>query len=381
MNDSAIYYDEASHFTWPQVEYLMSRLRSEAKNDSYMYMSCNPDPDCEWLLGMVEWYLDEEGYPDPEKDGVIRWFIRVEGDLIWGDTREELFDKFGRRDENGELYPEDHELQIKPLSFTFISATIYDNPPLLKANPEYLSFLEGLNPVDKARLLHGNWYARASGANYFDRSWLEKVSDVPKDSKTVRAWDKASEEPNDINKYPDFTASVKMSKCKNGFYYIHGASRFQKRPGSRDLEILATAEMDGRDTYVVGAIDPGSAGKFEFQEWSKKLFEEGFIVKKDPMPSNKAKLKRFEPFAVAAQNGLVKIVESDFPNQETLNAFYKELEAFDGERSSANRKDDYADACASAFNTLCKERVIPTFSLGGINTTSPTKYKTYKEGL
>ena len=49
------------------------------------------------------------------------------------------------------------------------------------------------------------------------------------------------------------------------------------------------------------------------------------------MPSNKAKLKRFEPFAVAAQNGLVKIVESDFPNQETLNAFYKELEAFDGE--------------------------------------------------
>lgn len=346
-----------------------------------MYMSCNPDPDCEWLLQMVEWYLDDEGYPDPDRDGVIRWFIRRDGEFYWGDSEEQMFEDYGIRSADGELLPKNHKAQIKPLSFTFISATIDDNPPMMEMNPEYRSFLEGLNPTDKARLLYGNWYARPAGANYFDRTWLEKVDSLPPDCKTVRAWDLASEEPNDVNKYPDFTASVKMSKCKNGYYYIHGCSRFQKRPGSRDMEILATAEMDGSDVYVVGAIDPGAAGKFAFQEWAKNLFEEGFIVKKDPMPGNKSKLKRFEPFAVAAQNGLVKILEHEFPSREALEHFYKELEAFDGERSTASRKDDQADACASAFNTLAKERVIPAFSLGSFHTSSPTAYKKMKEEI
>lgn len=377
---SAVYYDEASHFSWPQIEYLISRLRSEAKNESYMYMSCNPDPDCEWLMRLVEWYLDEEGFPDPEKDGVIRWFIRRDGDFYWANSREECVEKYGLRIE-GKLLPLDHKAQVKPISFTFISATIHDNPPMMEMNPDYYAFLEGLNPVDKARLLHGNWYARPAGANYFDRTWLERVDELPDGVKTVRAWDKASEEPNDVNKYPDFTASVKMSKCKNGFYYIHGATRFQKRPGVRDMEILSTAQADGTDTYIVGAVDPGSAGKFEFQEWSKKLFEEGFVVKKDPKPSNKSKLLKFEPFAVAAQNGLVKVVESEFESKETLEQFYKELEAFDGERSTSTRKDDWADSCASAFNTLAKERVIAEFSLSQFNAPSPTKYKQLKEDL
>ncbi len=359
----------------------MSRLRSEAKIQSYMYISCNPDPDCEWLMRMVEWYLDEDGYPDPEKDGVIRWFIRMDGEFLWGATKEEVLERHGRRDEDGNLLPEDHRLQLKPLSLTFISATIWDNPRMIEENPDYLAFLEGLNPIDKARLLHGNWKIRAAGANYFDRDWLEKVDSIPADSKAVRAWDKASEIPNDVNKYPDWTASVKMYKDKNGFYYIAGANRFQKRPGSRDMAILSQAHDDGFDTYVVGAVDPGSAGKFEFQEWSKKLFEEGFIVKKDPAPNNRSKLKRFEPFAVAAQNGLVKIVESEFETREELEAFYKELESFDGERSTATKKDDYADACASAFNTLAKERVIPSFNLGAIHSSSPTAFKKMKEEL
>lgn len=341
-------------------------------------MSCNPDPDCEWLLRLVKWYLDEEGYPDPDKDGVIRWFIRRGGEFVWGASKEELLDKHGRRDANGNLLPETHKLQIRPLSFTFISANIYDNPVLLEENPDYLSWLEGLNDVDKARLLHGNWYARPQGDNYFERGWVGKIreEDLPSERKVVRAWDKASEEPNQVNKYPDYTASVKMSKCKRGFYYIEGASRFQKRPGDRDREIIRTAHSDGTDVYVVSAIDPGASGKFEFQEFAKHLMEEGVLLKKDPMPSNKNKLKRFEPFAISAQNGLVYVVEDTF-EPETLELFYKELEAFNGERSSTSRKDDWVDSCASAFNFLTKEKVIPSFSLPGSGTNDKmTSFKT-----
>ena len=92
---------------------------------------------------MIEWYLDEQGYPDPAKDGIVRWFIRKNGEFIWRDTEEEIYRDFG----TGK--------SIRPVSFTFISANIYDNPIIIETNPDYLAMLEGLNEVDKARLLHG----------------------------------------------------------------------------------------------------------------------------------------------------------------------------------------------------------------------------------
>lgn len=103
-------------------------------------MSCNPDPDHK-LRELIDWYLDEEGYPIPERDGVKRYFIRIDGEFVWGDSEEQLKEKYGHN--------------VRPLSFSFVSATIYDNPPMLKNNPDYLAFLEGLPELEKAQLLHG----------------------------------------------------------------------------------------------------------------------------------------------------------------------------------------------------------------------------------
>jgi len=107
---------EATQFEWPMLEYMMSRLRSESKYFSRMVMSCNPNPDHE-LCKIIDWYLDEEGYPDPEKDGVIRYFIRKDGEFLWGNSKKELAEKYD--------IPED-QWQGKILSFTFVSANVYD---------------------------------------------------------------------------------------------------------------------------------------------------------------------------------------------------------------------------------------------------------------
>lgn len=101
--------DEACQFTWYQLSYMMSRLRSESKHFSRMVMSCNPDSEHK-LKELIAWHLDEEGYPIPERDGVVRYFIRRDGDFVWGDTKEELEAIYGEN--------------CRPLSFTFISATI-----------------------------------------------------------------------------------------------------------------------------------------------------------------------------------------------------------------------------------------------------------------
>lgn len=109
-----IMIDEATQHDWIFIEYLMSRLRSPSRHFSRMVMSCNPDPDHK-LRKIIDWYLDEDGFPDPEKDGVQRYFITLDGEFQWGNTRQELADRF-------DIPEEDWEGKI--LSFAFVSGTI-----------------------------------------------------------------------------------------------------------------------------------------------------------------------------------------------------------------------------------------------------------------
>lgn len=138
----------------------------------------------------------------------------------------------------------------------------------------------------------------------------------------------------------------------DGIYYIIGdyipenkqidtdiLGRVQMRAGERDVLIAKQSAHDSTDCTVVLPKDPSASGAFEFQQSSLALIEQGFTVKADPMPSNKSKLTKFSPFASACENGLVRLCKSTF-NAATYEAFCKELEAFDGERSTSHRKDD-----------------------------------------
>lgn len=375
---SMVGFDELTHFTNYMFIYLIGRLRSEAKVDSFIVATCNPDPDS-WVLNWVEWYLDEEGYPDPDKCGVIRYFVIEDETPIFADTAEELEKSHPHlctdlNKNTGEV------INTPPKTFAFIGGTIYDNPALIKSNPGYFSSLKAQTKVNRARLLDGNWYARPEGSSNFRREWLIKENKLPKSYISARAWDKASSVPSDINRYPDFTACTKMLKTPEGRYYIVGDfapdtkvdasskglskdvyGKFQKRPGERNAAIEEQGRHDGEDCVVVLPKDPGAAGKIEFEEASKQLLAYGareglyLKVKQDPMPGTKSKMTRYSPFSSACENGLVSIIESTFPNKETLDAFYKENESFNGERSTSERKDDWADSSASAFNYLAAQ--------------------------
>lgn len=378
---SFIGFDEGTHFEECQVIYMVSRLRSDAENDAYCMVTCNPDPDS-WLLKWVEPYLDDDGFPIREKGGQIRYFLTVDNTPVLSDTEEWLIENYP-----DQCFSED-DLGNKTKiisSYTFIDGNIYDNPALLRNEPKYLAKLKGQSRVNQQRLLHGNWYAREEASGYWKREWC-KDKKPPLNCKVARAYDKAGSEPSEVYQYPDYTASIKLCKDNDGFYYIQASfhpdfkdegssilGKFRKRAGERDNLIIKQATQDGTDVTVVLAVDPGSAGKTEYTASAKSLVEHGFVVRPDPMPNNKSKLTRFSPFASACENGLVYIDESSFPNKETLEAFKKELEAFDGERSTSARKDDWGDAVASAFNYLSAKRVIKPFTLppsGG----EPTRY-------
>ncbi len=109
-----------------------------------MVISTNPDPDHK-IAEMISWWLDEDGFPIEERCGVVRWFILMGGQYFWGATPEELKETYGDN--------------VKPISFSFIGSTIRDNPRMMEQNPDYVSWLEGLNPIDRARLLDGKFAA------------------------------------------------------------------------------------------------------------------------------------------------------------------------------------------------------------------------------
>lgn len=215
-----------------------------------------------------------------------------------------------------------------------------------------------------------NWNVRELGANFFNRDWVEEVKELPKNRKltTVRSWDKASSEPNDKEKQPDYTACIQMHKTDDGEFYITGNfhpdvydeysnthGRFRHKPGTRDDLILRQAHYDGRDCEIILPQDPGAAGVTEYRISAKNLTMEGFLVRKDPSPPVNSKLKKFEPFSAACQNGMIHLVINTF-DKPTLDHFYKEMEAFDGSRSTRNRKDDIPDTVATAFNYLVTRR-------------------------
>jgi hypothetical protein len=69
---------------------------------------------------------------------------------------------------------------------------VFDNPALLRVNPEYVAWLLSLPLLERERLLGGNWKIRPAAGLYFKREWCAIVDEVPPDLDVVRYWDLAA---------------------------------------------------------------------------------------------------------------------------------------------------------------------------------------------
>lgn len=367
---SNIFYDEATHAEEEDIWWLWSRLRSDAKNVHGLVLSCNPD-NASWLLKYAMWYLYPEGHgfagrPDPDKNGKVRYLLRIGGDIVWGESRKELIEKYGNP-----ALDIDHESQIKPISFQGLFGTIDDNPPLKKSNPLYKSNLESLPRLDRERLLCGNWFARVENSTYFDRSTCPELITPPPYSdfvRIVRAYDFAGTLPHDGNRNTDYFASVKMGKLKNGNYVILEVLRTRITFGDWFSHILENAKRDGQFVDVILPEDPNPASKAATTILARSLNEEGLSCRMKR--SSLGKLDSFRPFAASAELGIISVVKdcaTDLWNkiQNNNDFFYKELEAFDGKRRSGEAgHDDMADCASLAFTTLASRVNIPSFIAG-----------------
>lgn len=389
---SMVGFDEIDQFSPKMVQMLMTCLRSEANMNSFMVGTLNPNPDS-WCLPLVEWYLNPDGSPNEERCGVIRYYIVKDDEFVFGPDEQYFKDNY--RDAVYITMPNtNEETYVRPKRFTYVFFNVFDNPAFCMMNPTYLTELNNLPDHERATQLFGNWYAREKGESFFKREFLKPALHVPEQSTCVRAWDKAYSD--NLKASPDYTASIKMYKCNQGYYYIVGDfhegihdsfkagediiyGRFRKLVGQRNQWMLDQAHFDGDDCTVVIPEESG-AGKGETEELIKMFTNEGFRVKTVKTgTASQAKLKKFHVFCSMAENGMVYIVKDSFPNEATYNAFLKELEQFKGERSTRLMKDDWVDTVSDCTITLSKERVIRAYSLP--DTTSPTAYTSYRKSI
>ena len=232
-------FDELTHFTETQFWYMLSRNRSTCGVRPYIRGSCNPDADS-WVRGLISWWLDDDGYPDLDKAGVVRYFVRENGEICWVDA--------DWRDELG----------IGPKSITFIPSSIYDNPALLQKDPGYLANLRALPEVERARLLGqkgkgGNWNVKVSAGKVFRPEWFPIVDQVP-EGETIRFWDFAATVQQHQGHDPDWTAGVKMRLADDGDVYVLDVVAERLTPAGVDQLFQQTAYQDGHDCAIGSLI-------------------------------------------------------------------------------------------------------------------------------
>jgi len=334
-------FDEICQFTESQFWYLISRNRSMCGVRPYVRATCNPDPDS-WVRRFIDWWIGKDGLVIPERSGVIRYFVREGDDIFWGDSEEQL------REEQADLFK--RKKTLKPMSFTFIKASLADNKILEEQDPDYRNKLEALPRVEREQLLGGNWNVKAANGDYFKKEWCEYIepSQQPVYERVVRYWDRASTKLDEARKKkgqdPDYTVGLKMGLYA-GKYFIIDVVRFRDRPHGVRERIRNTASMDEEGVKIYLEQDPGQAGQADVDNLIEYLA--GYSVYANPV--NKAKETRFQPFSAQAEGNNVVIVKGPWNE-----SFTSELEQLWG-----GNHDDQADAASGAFSKLAKNAPRP----------------------
>lgn len=369
---------------------MFSRIRSDSGVDGYVRATTNPDPDS-WLRSFIDWWIGPDGLAIPERSGKIRWFIRINGEVIWGENRMELLryqfegeirsvdkshedkdelflldEKDSKKQtvvtpgEEGVLYVvtgtreffqwdgAEYRQLMAPKSATFILSTLQDNKILMRNDPSYLANLQALPLVEQERLLGGNWDIRPAAGMYFPRNKANLIDEPPSDIvRVVRAWDLAGTEDkknNNPEDGPAYTAGVLIGKRKNGRIVILDV--INQRLNSSDVRktVLNTARADKaawKSKYRIRMNqDPGQAGVDQKEQYIKLL--SGFSVNIERESGSKE--VRAEPLSAQWINGNVDVV-----NGPWTSAYLAQCDGFPDRRYK-----DQVDASSTGFLELEK---------------------------
>ncbi len=175
--------DEGTQCPYKKFKYLLTNNRNAAHIRNRFWITCNPDPES-WVRKFIDWWVDENGYIDPDRNGVIRYCF-MDGDtpdsIYWGDTREEVYEQCKGiidslwKDSYEELGYTKLEMFIK--SATFIRADVSENIKLISTDASYIANLAQQDEEQRMRDLEANWNWKAAGDDMIKMEDLDEIYD------------------------------------------------------------------------------------------------------------------------------------------------------------------------------------------------------------
>jgi predicted phage terminase large subunit-like protein len=323
-------FDELTQFAEPTYEYMFSRIRRPSlmclrcrqpvRRQGLIWMHAERGSDCKKIMPDPK-VLEQYG---PAKDGTTLFTVplRMRSSTNPGGI--------------GHVWVRDRFIdpETKKPEAVFIPALLDDNPSLDRA--EYRKSLEHLAPVDRERLLAGDWDVMEEGA-YFQRHWFNFVREVPAGCKWVRYWDLAATTDG------DYTAGCLLGLSNDGEWYIADVRRIQSTPQQVEKFIRGTAEEDGRHIPIRMEQEPGSSGVMAIDQYRRRVLM-GFDFRADKKIGSKE--VRANPASSATEAGLVSILSGRW-NRDFLD----EIALFPN-----GAHDDQCDAFTGAFASLASRK-------------------------
>ena len=139
-----VFFDEITHFLESQFRFLIGWLRTTIPGQRCRIVCAGNPPtttDGQWVIKFWSPWLDPK-HPNPAKPGELRWFTTIDGkDFECPNGKTQSI--------NGRI--------VRPLSRTFISSRVTDNPFLMQTG--YEATLQSLPEPLRSQMLNGDFAA------------------------------------------------------------------------------------------------------------------------------------------------------------------------------------------------------------------------------
>lgn len=310
-----IAFDELTQFEESTYSYMFSRVRRPAVS----CLNCNTTVRRYSEQGVKKWRHTQqearvtcpEVYPDP---AVLDQYTPAPDGTTLFDVPLRM-----RSASNpggiGHLWVRSHFIdeRTRKRGARFIPARLTDNPSLDQES--YAKNLEHLMPVDRERLLNGDWDVEEEGT-MFARHYFNIVNQPQtRVQGRVRYWDLAATVPSKKNADPDWTVGAKVAQNMDGTWTIEDIVRMQGRPHEVERVIYQTAMMDGPEVRIKMEQEPGSSGVNTIDHYRRNVLV-GFTF--SGVRSTGDKATRAMPLSSAAQVGNVSLVVGEW-NRDFLD--------------------------------------------------------------
>lgn len=236
-------FDELTHFTWGEYNYMFSRVRSSAPGlRKYIRATANPGgPGHGWV---------KSRFITPAKPGTpILWTSEVTDPK--GNVRRFVKDRI------------------------FIPSKVYDNPDLIRNNPDYVASLAMMPEAERRALLDGDWDSfsgqvfeewKNDSDGYDTQQWSHVISPfaIPDGWEVIRGYDHGYAKPFSIGWYAvDYVGCIYRIRELYGMKKDSPNVGIKIQPEEVAKQIRAIEETDPnlKGKRIIGIADPSIFAK------------------------------------------------------------------------------------------------------------------------